>query len=226
MSGGQNDLNEKPRHRVESRNPAPHPGIDERNSTLVIGFRASLALDAVRQSERARYYSENDARFLTPDWAAKVEPVPYAKLGDPQTLNLYAYLGDNPLSGVDATGHGWWKNFRQRVGNFFTGHGWNTNAELHKITTTVTTTTMGGVVVNGKTYQTYQKTNPDTGKVYSGRTSGTNSPEENVRMRDLNHHMNEEGYGPAKLDKSSTNSDAIRGREWPAPNFRIPIILS
>lgn len=27
------------------------------------------------------------------------------------------------------------------------------------------------------------------------------------------HHMNEEGYGPAQLDKSSTNADAIRGRE-------------
>lgn len=77
--------------------------------------------------------------------------MPYAKLGDPQTLNLYAYLGDNPLSGVDATGHGWWKNFRQRVGNFFTGHGWNTDAQLHRVTTTVTTTTtVTSVVVNGR----------------------------------------------------------------------------
>ena len=25
--------------------------------------------------------------------------------------------------------------------------------------------------------------------------------------------MNDKGYGPAKLDKSSTNKDAIRGRE-------------
>ena len=83
-------LNEKPRHGVESRNPAPHPGIDERNSTLAIGLRAALALDAVRQSERARYYAENDARFMSPDWSAKVEPVPYAKLGDPQSLNLYS----------------------------------------------------------------------------------------------------------------------------------------
>ena len=54
----------------------------------------------------ARYYSENDARFMSPDWSAKVEPVPYAKLGDPQSLNLYGYMLDSPLDGVDPDGHG------------------------------------------------------------------------------------------------------------------------
>jgi hypothetical protein len=44
-------------------------------------------------------------RFLSPDWSAKAEPVPYAKLDNPQTLNLYAYLRNNPLAGVDADGH-------------------------------------------------------------------------------------------------------------------------
>ena len=53
----------------------------------------------------ARYYSENDARFMSPDWSAKVEPVPYAKLDNPQSLNLYSYVLDNPLSGVDSNGH-------------------------------------------------------------------------------------------------------------------------
>jgi hypothetical protein len=70
-------LSEKPRHGVESRNPAPHPGMDERNSTLAIGLRASLALHAVRQSERARYYSEKEACFLSPDWSSKDTPVPF-----------------------------------------------------------------------------------------------------------------------------------------------------
>ena len=51
------------------------------------------------------------------------------------------------------------------------------------------------------------------GKPYSGRTSGTKTPEQNVAARDLGHHMNEKGYGPAELDKSSTNPAAIRGRE-------------
>jgi RHS repeat-associated protein len=45
----------------------------------------------------ARYYSSSVGRFLSPDWSAKVEPVPYAKLDDPQSLNLYAYVQNNPM---------------------------------------------------------------------------------------------------------------------------------
>ena len=44
-------------------------------------------------------------RFLSPDWSAKIEPVPYSKLDDPQSLNLYVYVGNNPLIQVDADGH-------------------------------------------------------------------------------------------------------------------------
>ncbi len=53
----------------------------------------------------ARYYASSMGRFMSPDWSAKEEPVPYAKLGDPQTLNLYAYVGNNPLSRTDPDGH-------------------------------------------------------------------------------------------------------------------------
>ena len=55
----------------------------------------------------ARYYSSAMGRFMSPDWSAKAEPVPYAKLDDPQSLNLYAYVGNNPLTQVDADGHCW-----------------------------------------------------------------------------------------------------------------------
>jgi hypothetical protein len=65
----------------------------------------------------------------------------------------------------------------------------------------------------GKTYQTYTKTNPETGEVYTGRTSGTGSPEQNIARRDQGHDMNDKGFGPARLDKSSSNPQAIRGRE-------------
>ena len=53
----------------------------------------------------ARYYSSTMGRFMSPDWSAKEEPVPYAKLDDPQSLNLYDYLNNNPLVGVDPEGH-------------------------------------------------------------------------------------------------------------------------
>jgi hypothetical protein len=42
---------------------------------------------------------------MTPDWSAKEEPVPYAKLRNPQSLNLYIYVMDNPVTGLDPDGH-------------------------------------------------------------------------------------------------------------------------
>jgi len=53
----------------------------------------------------ARYYASNMGRWMSPDWSAKAEPVPYSKLYDPQTLNLYGYVGNNPLSRGDMDGH-------------------------------------------------------------------------------------------------------------------------
>src|SRR5271165_4062148 len=53
----------------------------------------------------ARYYASSMGRFMSPDWGAKVEPVPYSKLDDPQSLNLYAYVMNNPLTRADADGH-------------------------------------------------------------------------------------------------------------------------
>jgi len=46
----------------------------------------------------ARYYASTMGRFLSPDWSAKVQPVPYAKLDNPQSLNLYAFVANNPLT--------------------------------------------------------------------------------------------------------------------------------
>jgi RHS repeat-associated protein len=53
----------------------------------------------------ARYYSNGLGRFITPDWAAKPEPVPYADRTDPQTLNQYSYVRNIPTVKVDADGH-------------------------------------------------------------------------------------------------------------------------
>jgi RHS repeat-associated protein len=53
----------------------------------------------------ARYYASSMGRFMSPDWSAKQEPVPYAKLDNPQSLNLYVYVLNNPLLHIDADGH-------------------------------------------------------------------------------------------------------------------------
>ncbi len=53
----------------------------------------------------ARYYASSMGRFLSPDWNDDPVPVPYADLTNPQTLNLYSYVQNNPLRTVDPDGH-------------------------------------------------------------------------------------------------------------------------
>ena len=53
----------------------------------------------------ARYYSSRLGRWLSADWSAAPAPVPYANLTNPQTLNLYAMVSDNPESFADLDGH-------------------------------------------------------------------------------------------------------------------------
>jgi RHS repeat-associated protein len=53
----------------------------------------------------ARYYSSTYGRFLSADWSSAPSPVPYANLTNPQTLNLYAIVADNPSSFADLDGH-------------------------------------------------------------------------------------------------------------------------
>lgn len=53
----------------------------------------------------ARYFTSQFGRFMTPDWSASPVLVPYADLGNPQTFNLYSYVANNPLNGVDPEGH-------------------------------------------------------------------------------------------------------------------------
>jgi len=54
----------------------------------------------------ARYYSSSSlGRYMTPDWSEGPEPVPYADFENPQALNLYGYVENNPLNLVDLEGH-------------------------------------------------------------------------------------------------------------------------
>ncbi len=69
----------------------------------------------------SRYYSSAQGRFTSPDEfkggfldaftgqaAFQAGPLPYADIGDPQTLNKYAYVRNNPLRYPDPNGHCFW----------------------------------------------------------------------------------------------------------------------
>jgi len=53
----------------------------------------------------ARYYSNRFGRWLSADWSAVPVAVPYANLSNPQTLNLYSMVDDDPESFADLDGH-------------------------------------------------------------------------------------------------------------------------
>src|SRR5271165_3020379 len=53
----------------------------------------------------ARYYASSLGRFMIPDWAEKPTAVPYAMFGNPQSLNLYSYVNNNPTTTRDPDGH-------------------------------------------------------------------------------------------------------------------------
>ena len=119
-----------------------YPGCGFVISSTAIGLLAPVYDDRIRcrctGKERdqesgldyfgARYYSSVIGRFSSPDWSKSPEAVPYAKLDNPQTLNLYSYAGNNPLSALDEDGHVW--EWLQKLGNLFEGNGWHTNQEV------------------------------------------------------------------------------------------------
>jgi RHS repeat-associated protein len=110
---------QKPHQGLSSRNPALYQGPTVCNSTTALGLRGQAELNRIgsrctskeRDTESgndyfmARYYNSAMGRFMSPDWSEKAEPVPYAQLAYPQSLNLYSYVRNNPLSRVDADGH-------------------------------------------------------------------------------------------------------------------------
>ena len=55
----------------------------------------------------ARYYASNMGRFMSPDWSSTPAAIPFADPADPQSLNQYSYVKNNPLNRTDPNGHNW-----------------------------------------------------------------------------------------------------------------------
>jgi RHS repeat-associated protein len=55
----------------------------------------------------ARYYASSVGRFMSPDWSATPAAIPFADPSDPQSLNQYSYVKNNPLNRTDPNGHNW-----------------------------------------------------------------------------------------------------------------------
>jgi RHS repeat-associated protein len=181
----------------------------------------------------ARYYSNNIGRWMTPDWAARAEAVPYSDFSDPQSLNLYSYVGNNPVSRADAEGHameqgnsnGWWN--LDGDGSLQTRYTFQVSASAPVLPLGAFRFTgcaaewvlksLGNQMTSGlaalvRTFQTYTRPSLDGGKPYSGKTSGTGTPLENIAKR--KYYRPKTGvYGDPELDRSTTNPLAQRGRE-------------
>jgi RHS repeat-associated protein len=91
-----------------------HQGFGVAISSTSLGIKRSLYDGDVRSrctgKERdtesgndyfgARYYASSMGRFMSPD-----DPFIGQSLGNPQSLNLYSYVQNNPLNSVDPDGH-------------------------------------------------------------------------------------------------------------------------
>jgi len=147
-----------------------------------------------------RYYSPRLGRYLSPD-----------PIGIEGGSNAYAYVDGNPLRYSDPNGlqviplppipvPG--------VSNITAGANKTLAQQLDRLLQ------RNGDDDPKQTYQTYTRYNPQTGKCYSGRTSGYDDPQTNIRNRALGQPLlNAEGFLPPVLDRSTDSYSAIRGRE-------------
>jgi len=125
-------LAEKPHPGPQPNEPKLHWADQTAKLHIALGFSTSLydfrvgprCSSKERDSEtgldffQARYFSSAQGRFTSPDEfkGGIVDPftgqdietntaLPYADITDPQTLNKYAYVRNNPLRYTDPTGH-------------------------------------------------------------------------------------------------------------------------
>jgi len=135
----------------------------------------------------ARYYASSMGRFMSPDWGTKPQAIPYADPGNPQTLNLYSYVLNNPLLKVDPNGHDWFnvdKKWQWQKGSVY--HDANGNATKDKGYAGLLVATANGTNKQGAT--TYSLTLYDQNKVVATGSgfSGGNAPLSNGGQFHLN----------------------------------------
>jgi RHS repeat-associated protein len=97
----------------------------------------------------ARYYSNGLGRFITPDWGSKPTTVPYAHFGNPQTLNLYSYVKNNPTTLGDLDGHAGAAAAAGTVWDFVS-RGSSIVRVLGTVASTLIPAAVGGIVVTAE----------------------------------------------------------------------------
>ena len=78
-----------------------------------IGLRGNCGMRRLGWIILGQDTSVRAGKIRVPDWSVLPEAVPYGKVDDPQSLNLYMYVRDNPLSGFDPDGHNFFTEFAQ-----------------------------------------------------------------------------------------------------------------
>jgi len=180
----------------------------------------------------ARYYASNMGRWMSPDWATKAEPVPYAKLDNPQSLNLYGYVLNNPLSKADPDGHCDWC---QKVVNKLSGNGWKTDEQVAQKGVNrdivLVPTKVGPGDMKGVTKVTWTPTKIENGKLQGPVSSDPKDPKVKVTLWESNsggsyeHQGTTNGHADDSILTGSGMLSPPVDQHWSVNGERVQVVL-